>query len=41
VIESGTGVTLNYDTVATVSAGQTGGTGSLEIRGFSPMGILS
>jgi len=41
VIESGTGVTLNYDTVAAVSGGQTGGTGSLEIRGFSPMGILS
>jgi outer membrane usher protein len=41
VIESGTGVTLNYDTVATVSGGQTGGTGSLEMRGFSQLGILS
>jgi outer membrane usher protein len=41
VIESGTGVTLNYDTVGTFTGGQKGGTGSLETRAFSPWGILS
>ncbi len=41
VIESGTGVTLNYDTVGTFSAGQKGGSGSFEMRAFSPWGILS
>jgi len=41
VIESGTGMTLNYDTVGTFSGGQAGGTGSLELRAFSPWGILS
>ena len=41
VIESGTGVTLNYDTVGTFSSGQRGGSGSFEMRAFSPWGILS
>ena len=41
VIESGTGLTLNYDTVGTYSGGQKGGSGSFEMRGFSPWGILS
>ncbi len=41
VIESGTGVTLNYDTVGTFSGGQKGGSGSMEMRAFSPWGILS
>ena len=41
MIESGTGVTLNYDTVGTFSSGQRGGSGSFEMRAFSPWGILS
>jgi len=41
VIESGTGMTLNYDTVGTFSGGQSGGSGSMEMRAFSPLGILS
>ena len=41
VIESGSGVTLNYDTVGTFSGGQKGGSGSFETRAFSPWGILS
>ncbi len=41
VIESGTGVTLNYDTVGTFSGGQKGGSGSFETRAFSPWGIVS
>ncbi len=38
VIESGTGVTLNYDTVDTFVNGQTRATGSLDLRAFSPWG---
>lgn len=41
VIESGTGVTLNYDIVDTVAGGQTGATGSLDLRTFSPWGVIS
>jgi outer membrane usher protein len=42
VIESGTGMTLNYDTVGTFGSGQTGsGTGSMDLVAFSPWGILS
>jgi outer membrane usher protein len=41
VIDSGTGVTLNYDTVGTFTGGRAGGTGSFETRAFSPWGILS
>ena len=41
MIESGTGVTLNYDTAGTFSGGQKGGSGSMDMRAFSPRGILS
>lgn len=40
-IESGTGLTLNYDTVGTFTGNQAGGSGSMELRAFSPWGILS
>ncbi len=40
-IESGTGVTFNYDVVNTIARGQTGATGSMDLRAFSPWGILS
>jgi outer membrane usher protein len=40
-IESGTGLTLNYDTVGTLSSGQYGGSGSFDFRNFSPWGITS
>ena len=41
VIESGTGVTLNYDAVGTFTGGQAGSTSSLDFRAFSPWGVLS
>ena len=41
VIESGTGVTLNYDTVGTFAKGRSGGSGALDMRVFSPWGVLS
>ena len=44
VIESGTGLTLNYDTVGSFATGQgggAGGTGSMDMRAFSPLGIVS
>ncbi len=41
VIESGTGLIVNYDTVGTFAGGQKGGSGSMEMRAFSPWGILS
>jgi len=40
-IESGTGLTLNYDTVGTFASGQYGGSGSFDLRNFSPWGITS
>ena len=40
-IESGTGLTLDYDTVGTYANGQASGTGSLDLRGFSRWGIAS
>lgn len=43
-IESGTGLTLNYDTVGTFAGGQnggSGGSGSFDLRNFSPWGITS
>lgn len=40
-IESGTGMTLNYDVVGSFSGGAAGGTGSLDLRAFSPWGIAS
>lgn len=41
VIESGTGLTLNYDTVGTFANGQQGGSGSFDFRNFAPWGITS
>jgi outer membrane usher protein len=41
VIESGTGLTLNYDISGTYSSGHTGATGSIDMRAFTPKGILS
>ena len=40
-IESGTGLTLNYDTVGTFANGQNGGSGSFDLRNFSPWGTTS
>jgi outer membrane usher protein len=40
-IESGTGVTLNYDLAGTFASGQNGATGALDLRVFSPRGIVS
>jgi outer membrane usher protein len=40
-IESGNGLTLNYDTVGTFASGQTGGSGSFDLRNFSRWGITS
>lgn len=41
VIESGTGVTLNDDIVATHVNGGTGATGSFDLRAFSAHGVVS
>lgn len=41
VIESGTGVTLNYDIVNTLAGGNVGSTGSLDLRAFSHSGVVS
>jgi outer membrane usher protein len=41
VIESGTGMTLNYDTVGTYAGGQAGASGSLDFRAFSRWGVVS
>ncbi len=40
-IESGTGMTLNYDAVGTLASGKAGGSGSMEMRAFSPLGVAS
>ena len=40
-IVSGTGITLNYETAGTIASGQNGATGSLDMRAFSPWGIVS
>ncbi|HKF49867.1 MAG TPA: fimbria/pilus outer membrane usher protein [Terracidiphilus sp.] len=40
-IESGTGVTLNYDALGTFSGGKAGLTGSTELRAFSRFGVAS
>jgi len=40
-VESGTGATINYDLNGTSIAGQTIGTGSFDMRAFSPFGIAS
>jgi len=41
VVESGTGMTLNYDLSNSVSSGQDGFAAALDMRGFSPFGIAS
>ena len=40
-IESGTGVTFNYDEIGTYSAGQLGGSGTLAFQAFAPFGVFS
>ncbi len=41
VIESSTGLTLNYDWAGTYSGGQVGATGAMDMRAFSPRGVMS
>lgn len=41
VVESGTGVTVNYDIADTLAAGQIGTTGSMDLRAFSRWGVVS
>jgi outer membrane usher protein len=41
VIESGTGVTLNYDMAGTYANGQLGASGTMDFRAFSPRGVMS
>ena len=41
VIESGKGLTLNYDVAGSCASGQTGATGSFDLRAFSPWGVAS
>jgi outer membrane usher protein len=41
VIESGTGMTLNYDIIGTYAGGKTGASGSLDLRAFSPWGVVT
>ncbi len=41
VIESGKGVTLNYDTVGSFANGTAGGSSSFDLRAFSPWGVVS
>lgn len=40
-IESSTGATLNYDILGTSTSGRTSGSGSLDLRAFSPWGVAS
>lgn len=40
-VDSGTGATLNYDLNATVAPGSRSATGWLDLRAFSPRGVLS
>lgn len=40
-IESGTGMTVNYDALSTFSGGHVGMTGSAGFRAFSPLGVAS
>lgn len=41
VIESSTGVTLNYDMAGTYASGQVGASGTMDFRAFSPRGVMS
>jgi len=40
-VESGIGATLNYDLIGTSVQGRQFGSGLLDLRGFSPLGVLS
>ena len=40
-IESGNGLTLNYDTAGTFAGGKAGGSGSFDLRSFAKWGIVS
>jgi len=41
VVQSGTGITLNYDMIGTFASGSNTGAGSVDARFFSPLGILT
>jgi outer membrane usher protein len=41
VIESGKGMTLNYDIVGTLEGGRGGGSGTVDMRAFTPWGVAS
>lgn len=41
IVESGTGMTLNYDIVSNFFGGQNGASGSLGARAFTPWGVVS
>ncbi len=41
VIESGTGITLNYDQIGNLISRQLSGSGSLQLQAFSTFGVLS
>ena len=41
MVESGTGLTLNYDMVGTFADGSNSGVGAVDARLFSPLGIVS
>jgi outer membrane usher protein len=41
VIESGTGLTLNYDVAGTFTGSKTGASGSTDLRSFAPWGIVN
>jgi outer membrane usher protein len=41
LIESGIGVTINYDIAGTLTGSRIGGSGSLDMRAFSPWGVIS
>jgi outer membrane usher protein len=40
-VESGTGLTLDYDVIGTAVANQNGGSGLFDLRAFSPWGVAS
>ena len=40
LIESGKGMTINYDIAGTFNGGRIGGSGSMDMRAFSPLGVI-
>jgi outer membrane usher protein len=40
-VDTGTGMTLNYDVLSTFASGEAGATSSFDMRAFSPRGIVS